>query len=232
MKKKEPPPLQDDVQASLDLRGGKVISAYVLKEVVDKLQNMKEDESLELVTDAFAGLQSDILAWGRLTGNPGVSLESSHADYHRYIIMKKENVEESGEKKHIAIVVSSDRLDELLTPLGFALSAACSGMDVSLFFQGPGVHALHKRFKGRLSGWMAIFSVFARKALADTGHLPPTQKLEQLHELGAKFYACHPSLDHFGVPLKDTLFPDDIVMCEYVTFLEVMQDANTIKLYT
>ena len=226
----ELPKLKEKRASTLDLRGGKVISAFILVQVVETLLQLKPGQSIDLATDAFEGLHADLLAWGRLTGHHVVQEEVNDTDYYRYKITKRDAVEESRDKKHLAIIVSQDGLEDLISPLGFALSGICSGMNVSLYFQGPGVHALHKHFKGRLSGWQAPFSGIARKKMAETGHEPPTKKLEQLHRLGAKLYACHPSLQVFGVPLEQTLFPDDIVLCEYATFLEVMQGA-TIKLY-
>ena len=62
------------------------------------------------------------------------------------------------------------------------------------------------------------------------GHDAPSEKLAQLHRLGADLNACHPSLDVFHVKMSDLAFSDDVVLAEYVTFLEVMKDV-TLKLY-
>jgi predicted peroxiredoxin/TusA-related sulfurtransferase len=222
------PFLEEEVEDSLDVRGGKIISAYVLVEVVKKLETLKEGDALCVVTDAFAGLQRDMEAWSRLTGHELRNVTPTDSDFHAYVIVKRAVKE--AKKKKVAIVISRDKLDELISPLGFALSAAASGMEVALYFQGPGVHVLHRNFKGTMTGLWAPFSRLIRGAMAAQGHVPPTEKIQQLHDLGAKLYACHPSLKAFGVPLKDTLFPEDVIPSEYVTFLELMQDA-TIQLY-
>ena len=49
--------------------------------------------------------------------------------------------------------------------------------------------------------------------------------LRQLRSLGAKFYACGPSMDHFNVPRDKIVFPD-VPVVEYLTFMTVMRDAD------
>jgi len=46
----------------------------------------------------------------------------------------------------------------------------------------------------------------------------------QLRELGAKIYACGPSMDHFGVKRSQLVYPD-ITVGEYAVFLEAMSGA-------
>ena len=70
---------------------------------------------------------------------------------------------------------------------------------------------LHRKFKRRLSGFWAPFSCFARAGMADMGHDAPSEKLAH-------------------VKMSDLAFSDDVVLAEYVTFLEVMKDV-TLKLY-
>lgn len=64
-----------------------------------------------------------------------------------------------------------------------------------------------------------------RKGLADIGHIPPQDKLRQLKELGAQFYICGPSMEHFGVKKSELIF-DDAIGAEYLTFMERMQKAD------
>jgi hypothetical protein len=61
------------------------------------------------------------------------------------------------------------------------------------------------------------------------GHVSPAEKLRQLQALGAQLYACGPSLEHFGVDAKRLAFAD-VTVCEYLTFMEVMQQAD-VQLY-
>jgi len=228
---------QHNVVVHIDVRRGPIVSAAVLCELTQALEKLHPQEAVELKTDAFEGLHMDIMAWGRMSGHevhflvPRLKEElvESKDDYHRYIIVKKAetDTDESIPKDKMAIVISSDGLEDLLSPLGFALAGACAGMEVSLFFQGPAVRALRQNFKGRLSSlWCCLFSPFARQAMDKMGHAPPTEKLDSLQDLGAKLYVCHPSMRVFGV--KESKLRENVVLAEYATFLEAMKDANVI----
>ena len=132
--------------------------------------------------------------------------------------------------QRVAIVVSSDGLEELLSPLGFALAAALGGAQVSVYLQGPAVHVLAPGFRARLHGPGRPFSRFARAGLEKAGHVAPTTKLRQLQALGGRLYACGPSLAHFHVDPNRLAF-DDVVVCEYLSFMEVMRQAD-VQLYS
>lgn len=123
------------------------------------------------------------------------------------------------------MVVSTDGLTELLSPLGFALAAALEGMEVSLFFQGPAVRVLKKGYHPKLRGWFRPFSRFAESDLSDAGHIPPQEKLRQMRQLGAEIYVCAPSMERFKVAGEDLIF-DDIQVVEYLTFMAVMEQAG------
>ncbi|MFQ5811701.1 MAG: DsrE family protein [Anaerolineae bacterium] len=112
-----------------------------------------------------------------------------------------------------------------LLPLGFALGAALEGIDVHIYFQGPATRVLTKNFKAQLQGINRPFSGFARKGMAKTGHIPPQDKLRQLRELGAHFYVCGPSMEHFKVKKSEFIF-DDVIVAEYLTFMEIMNKAD------
>ena len=230
----------DNVKATLDFRGsGVTISVYILQKIMVEMNRLEPCESLQVVTARYAALKEDLEAFGQLTGHQvEIIPEISNEDFFRFVITKTAHQDDEGieeqpfNQKHLALIVSKDSLEELLTPLGFALTAALVGWKVSLFFQGPGVRVLHKQFRARLATWwMKPFSGMARNQLAATGHLPPSTKLAQMKEHGnVTFYACQPSMDHFGVPLAKTTFPDDIILCEYATILNVLQRAD-ITLY-
>lgn len=230
------PKLDEDIKTTLDLRGSqKVVSIYCLGQLVNALASLQPGDAIDLSTDSFEGLRNDILAWGRLTGHSVreiCSPESSGEEekYDRYVVVKRSDEAPGKTKGKVAIIISQDGLLELASPLGFALGSVIAGMEVALFFQGPGVRILRKGFRAKMPGCLAApFSRFARNGMASVGHDPPENKLEQLHKFGAKFYVCHPSLDHFGVDFHDMAF-NDVVLAEYVTFLEQMCDA-TVKLY-
>lgn len=205
---------------SIDVRGKK-ITTFILYEAVMKLSEMSEGDVLEVVTDAFEPIASDVRAWCRMTGHGLVDFDKG-ADQERYYIQKGAPNEE---ERKLALVISDAGLEELLSPLGFALGAALAGTEVYIYFQGPAVRVLKRGFKGALRGMGRPFSGFARKGMAEMGHIPPQEKVRQLRHLGASFYICGPSMDHFGVR-KDELIFDDVVVSEYLTFLEAMDEAD------
>jgi len=129
----------------------------------------------------------------------------------------------------VAIVVSTDGLEGLLSLLGFALAAALGGAEVALYLQGPAVRVLAPGFRARLHGLGRPFSRLARAGLEKAGHAAPAEKLWQLQALGATLYACGPSLQHFRVA-ADRLAFDDVIVCEYLSFMEVMRQAD-VQLY-
>ena len=207
-------------EESIDMRG-KQITTYILYHAVQRLQQMNEGEVLEIVTDNFEGIESDIRAWSRMTGHTVLEVEKE-ATYERYYIEKALPITQS---KQVAFVISTSWLEELLSPLAFALGAALEAMEVHIYFQGPGVRVLKKGFQEKLSGWGRPFSGFARKGMVQTGHIPPQEKLQQLKELGAHFYICGPSMQVFKVNKEELIF-DDLIVAEYLTFMEIMMNAD------
>ena len=205
---------------SIDMRG-RTITPFIIYYTVKNLKDMQEGEVLEVNADKFEAIENDIHAWTRMTGNQLVKLETG-GNYQRYYIKK---VTSDRPEKRLAMIISNPGLEHLLSPLGLALSAALSGTDVYLYFQGPAARVLKKNFKAKLSGIQKPFSSFARNQMARAGHLPPQDKLQQLKELGARFYICGGSMEPFGVRKSDLIF-DDVIVAEYLTFLEVMDKAD------
>ncbi len=205
---------------SIDMRGKK-ITTVILYHAVAKLNGMKEGEVLEIATDNSVPIDNDLRAWLRMTGHGLTDLEES-AGCRRYYVRKAAS---QRKKQTMAMVISNPGLEELLSPLGFALGAELAGIDVSIFFQGPAVGVLKKGFKEKLGGISSLFSGFARDGLAEIGHVGAQEKLRQIRELGGKLYVCGPSMEHFGVRQDDLIF-DDVIAAEYMTFLEVMGRAD------
>lgn len=212
--------VETSVKQSIDMRG-KRISTFILHDAVMKLRDMEEGEVLEVLADRFEAIENDIKAWCRMTGH-GLEALETETDCQRYRIRK---AAPRSTEHELALVLSNPGLEELLSPLGFALGAALSGTRVHIYFQGPAVRVLAKGFRERLQGIGRPFSSFARKGLAKAGHIPPQGKLRQLRELGAQFYVCGGSMEHFGVKKQDLIF-EDLPIAAYLTFMEVMHKTD------
>jgi predicted peroxiredoxin len=65
----------------------------------------------------------------------------------------------------------------------------------------------------------------ARAGLAKAGHIPAREKIGQLQAPGARLYICGPPMQHFNVATTDLAF-DDVTIAEYLTFMEIMANAD------
>jgi predicted peroxiredoxin/TusA-related sulfurtransferase len=204
----------------LDLRG-KSITTFIAYETLQRLAGLADGESLELLTDADEGIDNDIHAFCRTRGQELAAIRRTDGS-QQYVITKRP-LRPSG--KRYAAVISDPGLEELLSPLAFALAAALEGSDVSLYFQGPAVRVLAKGFTEHLPGPSRPFSRFARAGLTKAGHIPAQQKLRQLQALGAHLYACAGSMQHFKVAKTDLAFAN-VTIAEYLTFMETMARAD------
>lgn len=211
-------------QNSLD-RTGRTITTFVVFDATTELAKMSEGDVLELITDDFEPFSADISAWCQATGHELLSSEKIAAG-RRFLIRKGSP---PAKETKLAMIISNDGLEELLSPLGFALGAALEGIEVHLYFQGPAVRVLSKGFRPRLKGWTRPFSRFAAAAMAKAGHIPAQEKLSQLRSLGADFYVCGGSMQPFKVTREDLIF-DDLRIVEYLTFMSIMEEAD-IRLY-
>ena len=205
---------------SLDMRG-KSITTFIAYETLRQLADLADGESLDLLTDASEEIDNDLRAWCRSRGQE-LTVRGRTEGCQQYVITKRP-LRFSG--KRYAAVISDAGLEELLSPLAFALAAALVGSDVSLYFQGPAVRVLASGFTEHLHGPVRPFSRFARAGLAKAGHIPAQQKLRQLQVLGGHLYACAGSMRHFKVAKTDLAF-NDVTIAEYLTFMEIMAGAD------
>ena len=209
---------------SLDGRG-KTITTYVVFAAAAELRSMKQGEVLELLTDEFEPFRHDIAAWCEASGNVLRSVDRATTG----LVFEIEKGSRPGKESSLAIVISVDGLEELLSPLGFALAAALEGIDVHLYFQGPAVRVLTRGFRPRLKGWGRPFSRFAAAGMAKSGHIAAQEKLQQLRTMGGRIYACGGSMPHFKVSKEDLMF-DDLPIIEYLSFMPIMEKAD-VSLY-
>jgi predicted peroxiredoxin/TusA-related sulfurtransferase len=208
------------IRTSLDMRG-KTITTFIAYETLRQLADLAYGECLELVTDASEEIDNDLRAWCRTRGQD-LTAAGRTGGSQQYLITKRP-LRPSGTR--YAAVISDAGLEELLSPLAFALAAALEGSDVSLYFQGPAVRVLANGFTEHLHGPGRPFSRFARAGLARAGHIPAQEKLRQLQALGGHLYACAGSMRHFKVAKTDLAF-NDVTIAEYLTFMETMARAD------
>lgn len=216
--------MEGTTTATLDGRG-KSITTFVVYEASQQLDRMAEGQALEILTDDFEPFRGDIAAWCQATGHRLLAVAPNH-DSLRFLVQKRvPRVKD----KRLAMVVSTDGLEELLSPLGFALAAALEGIEVHIYFQGPAVRVLARGFRPKLRGWARPFTRFAAAGMSKAGHIAAQDKLAQLRSLGGRLYVCGPSMDHMKVK-KDQLIFDDLPLVEYLSFMVVMEKAD-IHLY-
>ena len=116
-------------------RRGKSITTFVVFDADRRLETMAEGETLALRTDDFEPFRSDIAAWCRASGHE--LLETLAAEDGLTFLVRKGS--RPAKATQLAMVISTDGLEELLSPLGFALAAALEGIEVHLYLQGPAV---------------------------------------------------------------------------------------------
>ena len=100
-------------------RTGKSISTYVAFDAAEELRELAEGEVLELVTDDLDFLERDIATWAEVSGHRIVE-SVPESGRRRYLIEKGPS---PGTERSLAMVISVDGLEELLSPLAFALAA-------------------------------------------------------------------------------------------------------------
>jgi len=196
------------------------ITTFVVFDAASALGQMHEGETLELLTDDYEPLRRDVAAWCEAVGHRVRSCETVPGGLRFQI----EKGPAKANEARLAVVISSDGLEELLSPLGFALAAALNGMAVYLYVQGPAVRVLRRGFRPKLRGWQRPFSRFAAAGLSRASHVSAQDKLRQLRALGAEIYVCGPSMQHFRVKPEDLIFPD-LPVVEYFSFMAAMQRA-------
>ncbi len=202
-------------------RRGTIITTFAVYDAASELETMEKGDVLELITDDFAPFAPDISAWCEAAGHRLVDTARANDGLHFFVEKQPQIVKDT----KLAMVISDNGLEELLSPLGFALGAALEGIDVHLYFNGPAVRVLADGFKPKLKGWGRPFSRFAAAGMTKAGHIPAQDKLRQLTSLGAHLYACGGSLPHFRVDADDFIF-EDIQVVEYLSFMSVMEDAD------
>ena len=208
----------------LDLRSLTITTAIAYA-IHEALAPRSVGDALAVTIGAAPALLPDLETWARRNSHRLEIVERDASGSH--LRVTKGRAEPSG--RRVAIVVSEGGLEELLSPLGFALAAVLEGAEVSVYVQGPAVRVLRPGWSPSLPWPMRPFTRFARQGLEAAGHVAAIEKLRQFQSLDGRIYACGPSLTHFGVDPNDLALPD-VTVCEYLTFMAVMQEAD-VQLY-
>ena len=98
---------------------GRSISTAIAYEVWNALRDTEPGEEASVRTDALPAVDSDIRAWCRTAGHDLTGVEERDTE-RRYGIRK---TDQPCAQPPWALVISDPGLEELLSPLGFALAA-------------------------------------------------------------------------------------------------------------
>jgi len=208
------------VGSTLDLTG-KSITTFVVHEIDSRLDPLQVGQSVVARVDDAEALDRDLSAWAAAVGHE-LRASDAASGAREYSIVKGLPQEND---RSLAMVISNPGLFELLSPLGFALAASLEGISVRIYFQAQAVRVLKEGFTPRAGGWMRPFSRFAFAGLERAGHVHPQEKLRQLKQRSAEFYACGPSMEHFKVRRDELVFPD-VSVAAYLTFMTVMAESD------
>ena len=119
-------------RTSLDMRG-KTITTFIAYETLKQLGDLADGESLELLTDAGEEITTTSVPGAVLGGKslrrPGTTMAASSTSSPNSRCAPPASATPHSFRR---------RLEELLSPLAFALAAALEGSDVSLYFHKAG----------------------------------------------------------------------------------------------
>jgi TusA-related sulfurtransferase len=157
-------------RTSLDMRG-KSITTFIACETARRLADLTDGEALELLVDASDEIDNDLAAWCRCRGQE--LAVGRQTDGSRQHLITKSPLRATG--KRFAAVISDAGLEELLSPLGFALAAALKGSDVWLYSQGPAVRVLAEGFTEHLQAQPALQPLRPGRAHQGRPHSRPRE---------------------------------------------------------
>jgi predicted peroxiredoxin len=200
---------------------GKNTSAFIINSLSIILDSAAIDDYLDFKVDKHDAIDNDLATWSQISGNKLILIERTELHQTYRVVKKKESL--SG--KRLALMVSEEGKEELISPIGLAWAAALSGMDVDIYFQGPAVKVLDRGYEESFNRSDKIFNGAARNGLDEIGHISTREKIEELHRLGARFYVCEPSMNYFKIK-RSRLFLTEITMTEHQIFMQIVADAD------
>lgn len=182
---------------------------------------------IELLIHNSKGILHDISVWCEATGNKLLSSEIGDEDIH--VLIQKgvpDQEEDQPRQKKMTVIISTSDLEFVISPLDRALAGKVLGMDVSVVFEGRGVKLLQNGYRATLSGFLERFRTSrVESRLKDSGAPLPAESIEMLAEMGAKFYACGPSMEDHGVR-QEELMVEHSVVGSVVTWVDMLADSD------
>ena len=158
--------LTGSITERVDLRG-KTITTFIAFELHQALESLEVGDRITDVTHAVPAIETDMRSWTRIRGHRLVSFEHI-GDRFTFEVEKGTPTTPA---RAVAVVISTEDMLALLSPLAFALVAALEGHQVSLYLQGPGIRVLGSGYRPRLSGWSRPLIRFGRKGIEASGHV-------------------------------------------------------------
>ncbi len=122
----------------------------------------------------------------------------------------------------MALIVSSNEIDKLITIFNFALGGASMGMDVTLFFSFHGLELLKKDKTGDS---YAKPNRSLEKMMAHPKFPSMDKMVTMCKEMGVRFIACTQSMEFMGLT-RDDLLPVVDNVAGVATFLAEAENSK------
>jgi len=132
--------------------------------------------------------------------------------------------------KKISIIISKNRVEDVLPGLIMAHGARMEGIDVLIFFTSYGLDVIHdkKMDNLKLSNPDGEFTPEKFKEVMEKYDIPTVREfIEMIHDSGAKMYACRATIDIWGIREED-LCPEVDGILSVGQFYTLSDDAQHI----
>jgi predicted peroxiredoxin len=192
-----------------------------------ELRHRDTEAVVELIMKNDKGMLHDIATWCEATGNELISSEPGKEGEVRCLVQKGEVTGGREKKKSMTAMISTASLEKVAYPFDRALGAAVLGIEVSMIFEGAGVRLLKRGYRSKLTGfWRGCFTGAVENVMKEEIGWPlPSDAIEILEELGAKFYVCGPSLVGYGVR-EEELIVREFVTGATLTWVKLLAESD------
>jgi len=100
------------------------------------------------------------------------------------------------------------------------------GMNVNVIFEGSGVKLLKNGYRATRSGFLGGFRTSSVESnLQDSGAPLPSESIQMLAEMGAKFFVCGPSMEAYGVRQEELMIEHSVVGST-VTWVDMLAHSD------